>query len=76
MRRFILALLMTGCASTMTPAQFRVRDDFDACKQQVRAPTAWLDHVAPNGLFEIKAYGPAELRSLHDCMAARGHQMM
>jgi hypothetical protein len=76
MRQLLLAILLAGCAATLTPAQLRTRDDFDACKREVRAPTAWLANVGPEGQFEVNAYGPAELRGIYDCMAQRGHRMM
>ena len=72
-RTAIAALVLAGCASTMTPVQIRTRDDVDACKREVAAPTARLTTVWPDGQFEINAYGPSELRGMLDCMRGRGH---
>ena len=69
----IAVLVLAGCASTMTPVQIRTRDDFDACKLEVAAPTARLTTVWPDGQFEINAYGPSELRGMLDRMRGRGH---
>lgn len=72
-RTAIAVLVLVGCASTMTPVQIRTRDDFDACKREVAAPTARLTTVWPDGQFEVQASGPAELRGMLECMRARGH---
>ena len=72
-RTAIAALVLAGCASTMTPVQIRTRDDFDACKLEVAAPTARLTTVWPDGQFEIKPMDLPNSAGLLDCMRGRGH---
>jgi len=74
LRRWItLALVLVGCASTLTPQQERSVENFYACKQEVGAPTAWIETVGSDGDLYYRSFGPAEHRAIQDCMTRRGH---